>query len=111
MESLVSRSKLDLIVSIKTYFISKLVSFIFNSSSLIFGLSKDFAQKHCKMIKLGLRNLKRSLQEETFSKLSTMPYSLSYPHSARSFVMDPLDLLSDFLARMIGLFFSIKIFD
>jgi hypothetical protein len=25
--------------------------------------------------------------------------------------MDPLDLLPDFLARLIGLFFSIKIFD
>jgi hypothetical protein len=36
---------------------------------------------------------------------------LSYPHSARSFVMDSLDLLPDFLARLIGLFFSIKIFD
>jgi hypothetical protein len=63
------------------------------------------------MIKLGLQNLKQSLPEETFSKLSTMPYSLSYPHSARSFVMDPLDLLFDFLVRLIGLFFSIKIFD
>jgi hypothetical protein len=63
------------------------------------------------MIKLGLRNLKRSLPEETILKLSTMPYSLSYPHSARSFVMDPLDLLLDFLVRLIGLFFSIKIFD
>jgi hypothetical protein len=63
------------------------------------------------MIKLGLRNLKQSLPEETLSKLSTMPYSLSYPHSARSFVMDPLDLLFDFLVRLIGLFFSIKIFD
>jgi hypothetical protein len=27
---------------------------------------------------------------------------LSYPHSARSFVMDSLDLLPDFLARLIG---------
>jgi hypothetical protein len=63
------------------------------------------------MIKLGLRNLKRSLPEETLSKLLTMPYSLSYPHSARSFVMDPLDLLFDLLAKVIGLFFSIKIFD
>jgi hypothetical protein len=58
------------------------------------------------MIKLGLQNLKRS-----WPKLSTMPYSLCYPHSARSFVMDPLDLLFDFLASLIGLFFSIKIFD
>jgi hypothetical protein len=48
---------------------------------------------------------------KTFLKLSMMPYSLSYPHSARSFVMDPLDLLFDFLAKVIGLFFSIKIFD
>jgi hypothetical protein len=40
-----------------------------------------------------------------------MPYSLSYPHSARSFAMDPLDLLPNFLVRLIGLFFSIKIFD
>jgi hypothetical protein len=63
------------------------------------------------MIKRELRNLKQSLPEETLSKLSTMPYSLSYPHSARSFVMDPLDLLFDFLVRLIGLFFSIKIFD
>jgi hypothetical protein len=38
-------------------------------------------------------------------------YSLSYPHSPRSFVMDSLDLLFDFLVRLIGLFFSIKIFD
>jgi hypothetical protein len=63
------------------------------------------------MIKLGLWNLKQSLLEETLLKLPTMPYSLSYPHSARSFVMDPLYLLFDFLARLIGLFFSIKIFD
>jgi hypothetical protein len=63
------------------------------------------------MIKLGLWNLKQSLPEETFSKLLMMPYSLSYPHSARSFVMDPLDLLFDFLARLIGLLFSIKMFD
>jgi hypothetical protein len=111
MESPVSRSKLDLIVSIKTYFIQKLVSFIFNPSYLIFGLSEGSNEKNCKMIKLGLRNLKRSLPEETLSKLSTIPYSLSYPHSARSFVMDPLDLLFDFLAKVIGLFFSIKIFD
>jgi hypothetical protein len=111
MESTVSRSKLDLIVTIKTYFISKLVSIIFNSSCLILRLSEDSNEKHCKMIKLGLQNLKRSLPEETFSQLSMMPYSLSYPHSARSFVMDPLDLLFDFLVRLIGLFFSIKIFD
>jgi hypothetical protein len=111
MEIPVNRSKLDLIVSIKTYFISKLVSFIFNPSCLILRLSEGSNKKHCKMIKLGLRNLKRSLLEETFLKLSTMPYSLSYPHSARSFAMDPLDLLPDFLVRLIGLFFSIKIFD
>jgi hypothetical protein len=61
------------------------------------------------MIKLGLWNLKRILLEETLSKLSTMPYSLSYPRSARNFVMDPLDLLFDFLVRLIGFFFSIKI--
>ena len=111
MESPVSLSKPDILSSIKTYFISKLVSFIFNSSCLILRLSEGSNEKHCKMIKLGLRNLKRSLPEETFSKLSMMPYSLSYPHSARSFVMDPLDLLPDFLVRLIGLFFSIKIFD
>jgi hypothetical protein len=111
MESPVSRSKLDLIVSMKTYLIQKLVSFIFNPSCLIFGLLEGSNEKHCKMIKLGLWNLKRSLPEETLSKLSTMPYSLSYPHSARSFVKDPLDLLPDFLVRLIGLFFSIKIFD
>jgi hypothetical protein len=29
-------------------------------------------------------------------------HSLSYPHPARSFIMDPLDLLPDFLARLIG---------
>jgi hypothetical protein len=63
------------------------------------------------MMKLGLRNLKRSWPEETLSMLSMMPYSLSYPHSARSFVMDPLDLLFDFLVKLIGLFFSIKMFD
>jgi hypothetical protein len=63
------------------------------------------------MMKLGLRNLKRSWPEETLSMLSMMPYSLSYPHSARSFVMDPLDLLFDFLVKFIGLFFSIKMFD
>jgi hypothetical protein len=63
------------------------------------------------MIKLGLRNLKRSLSEEILSKLSTMPYSLSYPHSVGSFAMDPLDLLPDLLVRLIGLFFSIEIFD
>jgi hypothetical protein len=34
-----------------------------------------------------------------------------FPHSARSFAMDPLDLLPDFLVMLIGLFFSIKIFD
>jgi hypothetical protein len=111
MESPVSLSNLDIFFSIKTYFISKLVSFIFNPSCVILRLSEDSNEKHCKMIKLGLRNLKRGLPEETFSKLSTMPYSLSYPHSARSFVMDPLDLLFDFLARLIGLFISIKIFD
>jgi hypothetical protein len=100
MESPVSLSKPDIFSSIKVYFILKLVSFIFNPSCLIFGLSEGSNEKHCKMIKLGLRNLKRSLPEETFSKLSTMPYSLSYPHSARSFVMDPLDLLFDFLAKV-----------
>jgi hypothetical protein len=111
MESPVSISKHGLISSIKTYFISKLVSFIFNSSCLILRLSEGSNEKHCKMIKLGLRNLKRSLLEETFSKLSTMPYSLSCPRPVRSFVIDPLDLLFDFLAKVIGLFFSIKIFD
>jgi hypothetical protein len=111
MESPVSRSKLDLIVFIKIYFISKLVSFIFNPSCLILRLSESSNEKNCKMNKLGLRNLKRSLPKETLSKLSTMPYSLSYLHSARSFVMDPLDVLFDFLVRLIGLFFSIKIFD
>jgi hypothetical protein len=63
------------------------------------------------MIKLGLWNLKRRLLEETLSRLSTMPYSLSYPDSERSFVMDPLDLLFDFLVRLIGLFLSIKMSD
>jgi hypothetical protein len=29
-----------------------------------------------------------------------MPYSLSYPHSVRSFAMDPLDLLPDFLGSV-----------
>jgi hypothetical protein len=111
MESLVSHSKLDLIVSIKLTLYQKLVSFIFNPSCLILHLSEYSNEKHCKMIKLGLRNLKRRLPKETLSKLSTMPYSLSYPHSTRSFVMDPLDLLPDFLVRLIGLFFSIKIFD
>jgi hypothetical protein len=82
---------------------------MFNPSCLILHLSEGSNEKHCKIIKLGLRNLKRSLPEETLSKLLTMPYSLSYPHSARSFVMDPLDLLFDFLAKVIGLFFSIKI--
>jgi hypothetical protein len=101
MESPVSLSKPDIFSSIKTYFISRLVSFIFNSSCLILRLSEGSNEKHCKMIKLGLWNLKRSLPEETFSKLSTMPYSLSYPHSARSFVMDPLDLLPNFLVRLI----------
>jgi hypothetical protein len=110
MESPVSRSKLDLIVSIKTYFVSKLVYFIFNSSCLIIRLSEDSNEKRYKMIKSGSRNLKRHFLEETFSKLSTMPYSLSYPHSARNFAMDSLDLLFDLLAR-IGLFISIKIFD
>jgi hypothetical protein len=86
----------------KTYFISKLVSFIFNASCLILRLLEGSNEKHCKMIKLGFQNLKRSLLEETLSKLSTMPYSLSYPHSARSFIMDPLDLLFDFLDRLIG---------
>jgi hypothetical protein len=62
------------------------------------------------MIKLGLWNLKRSLPEETFLRLSMMPYPLSYPHFARSFVMDPLDLLFDFLARLIGLFFMVLSF-
>jgi hypothetical protein len=111
MESLVSHSKLDLIVSIKTYFISKLVSFIFNPSCLIFGLSEGSNQKHLQDGQVILCNLKRRLPEETLSKLPTMPYSLSYPRSAISFAMDPLDLLPDFLARLIGLFFSIKIFD
>jgi hypothetical protein len=82
---------------------------MFNPSCLILHVSEGSNEKHCKMIKLELRNLKRSLPEETLSKLLTMPYSLSYPHSARSFVMDPLDLLFDFLAKVIGLFFSIKI--
>jgi hypothetical protein len=104
MESPVSLSEPDIFSSIKTYFISKLVSFC-----LILRPSEDSNEKHCKMIKLGLRNLKRSLPEEAFSKLPMMPYYLSYPHSARSFVMDPLDLLFDFLVRMIGLLFSIKI--
>jgi hypothetical protein len=51
MESPVSHSKHGLFSSIKTYFISKLASFIFDSSSMIFGLSEGSAQKHCKMIK------------------------------------------------------------
>jgi hypothetical protein len=101
MESPVSLSKPDLFVSIKIYFISKLVSFIFNSSSLIFGLSEGSNRKHFKMIKKDW-NLKRSLPEVTLSKLLKIPYSLSYPHAARSFVMDSLDLLPDFLARFIG---------
>ena len=107
MESLVSLSKPDIFSFIKTYFISKLVSFIFNSSCLILRLSEGSYEKHCKMIKQGLRNLKRRNPFEAI----VMPYSQPYPHSARSFVMDPLDLLFDFLARLIGLFFSIKIFD
>jgi hypothetical protein len=105
MERPVSRSKLDLIVFIKNLLYIKLVSFIFNPSCLILHLSEGFNEKHCKMIKLGLQNLKRSLLEETLSKLLTMPYSLSYPHSARSFAMDSLNLLFDFLVRLIGLFF------
>jgi hypothetical protein len=58
-----------------------------------------------------IAELEAKLLEKTLSKLSTMLYSLSYPHSARSFAMDSLDLLLDFLVRLIGLFFSIKIFD
>jgi hypothetical protein len=41
-----------------TEVVSKLVSFIFNSSCLILRLSEGSNEKHCKMIKLGLRNLK-----------------------------------------------------
>src|SRR5688572_27684018 len=111
MESPVSLSNHDIFSSIKTYVISRLVSFIFNSSCLILRLSEGSNEKYCKMIKLRLQNLKRSLLEETLSKLSTILYFLSYPHSTRSFVMDPLDLLFDFLAKVIGLFFSIQIFD
>jgi len=40
MESPVSLSKLDIFSSIKIYFILKLVSFIFNSSSLILVYQK-----------------------------------------------------------------------
>jgi hypothetical protein len=111
MESPVSHSELDLIVSIKTYFIQKLVSFIFNPSCLIFCLSEGSNEKHFKMIKLGLRNLKQSLPEETLLKLLMMPYSLSYPTPQDVLLWIPLYILSDFLAKVIGLFFSIKIFD
>jgi hypothetical protein len=52
--------------------------------------------------KFARRNPLEAIDDALFSILS---------HSARSFVMDPLDLLFDFLARLIGLFFSIKIFD
>jgi hypothetical protein len=65
MESPASLSKPDILPSIKTYFISKLISFIFNPSCMILRLSEDSNEKHCKMIKLGFRNLKRSLLEET----------------------------------------------
>jgi hypothetical protein len=58
-----------------------------------------------------IAKLEAKIARRNFSKLSTMPYSLSYPRSARSFAMDHLDLLPDFLVRLIGLFFSIKIFD
>src|SRR5688572_33288163 len=102
MESPVNLSKHDTFCSVKTYFISKLVSFIFNSSSLIFGLSEGSAQKNCKTLKPRLRKFKRSLLEGTLSKLLKIPYSLSYPHPGRSFVMDSLDLVLDFLARLIG---------
>jgi hypothetical protein len=111
MESPVSHSKLDLIVSIKNLLYIKTRLFYLQPFLSDFRLSEGSNEKHCKMIKLGLRNLKRSLPEQTLSKLSTIPYSLSYPHSARSFGMDSLDLLPDILVRFIGLFFSIKIFD
>jgi hypothetical protein len=42
------------------------------------------------------------LLEGTLSKLLKIPYSLSYPHTARSFVMDSVDLLLDILTRLIG---------
>jgi hypothetical protein len=111
MESPVSRLKLDLIVSIKTHFISKLISFIFNPSCLIFGLSEGSNQKHLQDGQVRLCNLKRRLSEETLSKLPKMPHSLSYPHLQEVFVIDLLDLLPFFLVRLIGLFFSIKIFE
>jgi hypothetical protein len=102
MESPVSLSKPDIFSSIKTYFISKLVSFTFNSSSLIFGLSEDSAQKHFNSSNLGLWNLKHNFPEGTLLKLLKMPHSVSYPHPARSFVIDLLDLLPFFLVKLIG---------
>jgi hypothetical protein len=111
MESPISLSKPDIFSSKKLTLYQNSSLLFFNPSCLILRLSEGSNEKHFKMIKLGLRNLKRRFLEETLSKLSTMPYSISYPHSARSFVMDPLDLLPDFLVRLIGLFSSIKIFD
>jgi hypothetical protein len=52
--------------------------------------------------KFARRNLFEAIDDAIFSVLPPLP---------RSFVMDPLDLLFDFLVRLIGLFFSIKIFD
>jgi hypothetical protein len=111
MESPVIRSKLDLIVSIKTYFISKLISFIFNSSYLILRLSEgskweslqdDQARISEFEAKFARRNPFEAINDALFSVLSPL---------RKKFVMDPLDLLFDFLAKVIGLFFSIKIFD
>jgi hypothetical protein len=52
--------------------------------------------------KVARRNPFEAIDDALFSVLSPL---------RKKFVMDPLDLLPDFLVRLIGLFFSIKIFD
>jgi hypothetical protein len=83
---------------------------MFNPSCLILRLSEGSNEKHCNMIKLGLRNLKKFSRRNPFKAIDDALFSVLSP-LRKKFCYGSPDLLLDFLVRLIGLFFSIKIFD
>jgi hypothetical protein len=80
---------------------------LFDSSSIRRLSSEALQDDQARIAELEAKFARRNL----FEAIDNALFSVAYPHSARSFVMDSLDLLFDFLVRLIGLFFSIKIFD
>jgi hypothetical protein len=80
MESPVSLSKPDIFSSIKTYFISKLISFIFNSSSLTL-VYHDQARIAELEAKFARRNPFEAIDDALFSVLSPLRKKFCYGSS------------------------------